>query len=692
MIIKRIKLENIRSYEEAEIEFPKGSILLSGDIGSGKSTILLALEFALFGLQPGFIRGSSLLRYNADSGSVELEFEIDGKNVVIKRTLERKKDNVAQGKRSSISINNKTEQLGPEELKARVLELMNYPPSMLKARTNLLFRFTLYTPQEEMKQILLEKADERINTLRKIFGIDKYKNIIFCSEIIISKLKEKIKILEAQILDIEQKKQEKNLHESKIAEEDEKINEITPHIKEIVSSVESCRKQLEQLNQKIKKLNDIKSELSSLKVLLKTTSEQKQKSSNDIKNLNKSMEGQQKEKYIEFKDIDFKSSISSFNVELNKHDKDRKNIIINSADYNFRKKSSEEIKQKIVSLVKCPTCMQYVPETHKNAILTNCDEEIKKCDDNLNILRKKEREIEEKIAHIKNEIEKLHEQEKEARALKLGAKMIEEQKKLRDNILQSIGEFEEKEESIKAKIILLEQEFSHLEKTESEYKNINEKLEEFREKEKHFEIKKAQHEKQIEYYKSRLYELINEIRIKEKIYQTIINMKKLNEWLATNFVNMIYSIEKAVMVTINKEFNMLFGKWFLMFVDNLNARVDEDFSPLIEQEGYEIDYESLSGGERTAAALSYRLALNQIISSLMSKLSTKNILILDEPTDGFSSEQLDKMRDIFQEIKAEQLILVSHESKIESFVDSVIKFAKKGNISFITPNYSAKTI
>ena len=51
MIIHSIKLHNIRSYLEEKIEFPKGSTLLSGDIGSGKSTILLAIEFALFGLK-----------------------------------------------------------------------------------------------------------------------------------------------------------------------------------------------------------------------------------------------------------------------------------------------------------------------------------------------------------------------------------------------------------------------------------------------------------------------------------------------------------------------------------------------------------------------------------------------------------------------------------------------------------------
>lgn len=70
MKIKRITLDNIRSYEHQEITFPEGSVLLSGDIGSGKTSILLGIEFALFGLQPGQ-KGSSILR----NGQVQEEWK-----------------------------------------------------------------------------------------------------------------------------------------------------------------------------------------------------------------------------------------------------------------------------------------------------------------------------------------------------------------------------------------------------------------------------------------------------------------------------------------------------------------------------------------------------------------------------------------------------------------------------------------
>src|SRR3990167_6630862 len=110
MIIKRVKLNNIRSYSEQEIIFPQGSILLAGNIGSGKSSILLAIDFALFGLQKGNISGASLLRNDANKGFVELEFSLDDKNIIINRSLKREGDKIIQDI-GYLSVNNKKESL-----------------------------------------------------------------------------------------------------------------------------------------------------------------------------------------------------------------------------------------------------------------------------------------------------------------------------------------------------------------------------------------------------------------------------------------------------------------------------------------------------------------------------------------------------------------------------------------------------
>ena len=136
---------------------------------------------------------------------------------------------------------------------------------------------------------------------------------------------------------------------------------------------------------------------------------------------------------------------------------------------------------------------------------------------------------------------------------------------------------------------------------------------------------------------------------------------------------------------LHSEFEDLFKKWFDIIIGNENIKVelDDEFTPLIAQEGFEMNYADLSGGEKTAVALAYRLSLNQVLNNIVGEVKTRDLLILDEPTDGFSTEQLDRVRLVLDELNMKQTIIVSHEDKIESFVDNVLKFRKINGVSEI---------
>lgn len=193
------------------------------------------------------------------------------------------------------------------------------------------------------------------------------------------------------------------------------------------------------------------------------------------------------------------------------------------------------------------------------------------------------------------------------------------------------------------------------------------------------EIRSAEKRKEVEMLKKQVEEIGLEIAQKEGIREQMAKLRNLQDWLEGKFLPLITLTETNVMITLRRDFSKIFNEWFSTLVsDSLSVRLDEDFTPVIVNQDYEIDYEFLSGGERTAVALAYRLALNKIINSMLSKLKTKDVIILDEPTDGFSEQQLDKMRDIFEQLEAKQIILVSHEQKIEGFVDSIIRIKKDG--------------
>ena len=121
MIVKKLKLENIRSYKSQVVEFPLGRTLFEGDIGSGKSTILMAIEFALFGL--GSEKPGSLLKAGATEGLVSIIFESGGKEYMVQRRLVKKRNSYVQDD-CVLRTGEERFQYSASEIKERVLEIL----------------------------------------------------------------------------------------------------------------------------------------------------------------------------------------------------------------------------------------------------------------------------------------------------------------------------------------------------------------------------------------------------------------------------------------------------------------------------------------------------------------------------------------------------------------------------------------
>ncbi|MDG6949921.1 MAG: SMC family ATPase, partial [Nitrososphaerota archaeon] len=172
MIVRELELTNIRSHAHSLIKFPLGKTLLEGDIGSGKSSVLMGIEFALFGL--GSDSGSSVLSLGKDSGEVRMAFEVDGSEYQITRRLQRKAGKVQQvdGELKSPS---ETLLLSPSELKEKVLETLEFNEAPDPKAQSWIYRYAVYTPQEEMKSILALVPEQRLQILRRAFRVEDYK-------------------------------------------------------------------------------------------------------------------------------------------------------------------------------------------------------------------------------------------------------------------------------------------------------------------------------------------------------------------------------------------------------------------------------------------------------------------------------------------------------------------------------------
>ncbi len=247
--LHNIKLENIRSYVSEQISFPDGKVLLWGNIGSGKSSILYAIDFVLFGLQRSELAGASLLRNGADEGSVELTFSLNDKEYILKRVLKRTKTGVVQDAGFIIRDGVKQDKTAIE-LKQIVLELLHYPKDLLTKNKILIYRYTVYTPQEEMKTILLGSKEERLDTLRKVFGVDKYKRVKENSRIIISELKDRKKTSEGATADLQEKILEKIKKEQEIAATEQQIQTLLPTLEDVQKRVTEKKEQIALLEEK----------------------------------------------------------------------------------------------------------------------------------------------------------------------------------------------------------------------------------------------------------------------------------------------------------------------------------------------------------------------------------------------------------------------------------------------------------
>jgi len=678
MLLKKIKLNNIRSYKEEEIEFPVGSTLLSGDIGSGKTSILLAIEFALFGLQPGQ-RGSSLLKNGENSGGVLIEFEVEGKKIIIERNLKRAKS-ISQDY-CMIDIDGEKKETSVTELKDKVLELLNYPKEFAK-KQNLLYKFTVYTPQEEMKQIILQDAETRTNTLRHVFGIDKYKIILENLSILLQKLREEKRIKQALTENLDQDKQDILSKENEL--ETKHYNLVSVE-KELFLKRENRKKIQEDMQEVSSKMDEKKvfeKEIEKTKMML---SHKKESISSNL-NLLKRIEDQIKElESLDFKEEKiFELEKQIINLKKEKKELNEKNLDVLSkiSSLNLKNQELESVKQKLKDLEICPTCLQDVESSYKANVSNKLDSDVfnnVKEIENFSINRKL---ISDNLDKLEYQINIKEREVQELKIIKMKVEDLIERKKRRQEILNSNYLLEKDVLLLDGQIKNLTSSFFDLKKYENIFEERKRQLDLAMNEERFAEIKVAEIKKEIEVFSAQIEEIKKRIVKIEDIKNELDKINHLEAWLNKKFSPMISFIEKNVMIKLKSEFSILFARWFSMLVaDNFSVKLRDDFTPVIEQEDYEIDYSYLSGGERTAVALAYRLALNQVINSLLSKIKTRDFVILDEPTDGFSETQLDKMREVLEQLNVAQLIIVSHEQKIEGFVENVIRFKKQEGIS-----------
>lgn len=665
MFLHELTLKNIRSYRETTVVFSPGVTLLAGDIGSGKTTILLALEFALFGLLRGKTSPAELLRHGAKEGSVTLTFEVQGKTVSITRALKRKSSTIAQLP-GIISIDGQDEELVATELKAKMLQLLGYPESLLSKSTNL-FRYTVYTPQEQVKQILYESTEERKDVIRKIFQIDSYQKVVQNAALYVVDARSRSDRFLGQVDDLQQ------LEEQLVSQKKE-ITSLADQLPVVQKKVELAKKEVEVA---LKKKESYTKELQAYEMQLKELELEKQKRLHHEQLIALTVKrstqlAREMQQFQELKKPEFSKDRLVKLLAKEKELREKQAKIVQRLGEIKGKFSL--FNDRIQHLEVCPTCKQKVTVEHKHAVSRLQAEQKQKLTESQEQFSEVQVKIREQLRLLEEKIALLRKEQQQAVVFETQQKqvlLVQKQYQEAQDQLTKLKQVTFPELKRPQKPLLDESIAKEIDRTQLFLQEQQSLLTSLLTRK--------------DLAATRLNELELVIKQKQALKTKATDLHVIKTWMQDLFVPLIKTIEKRVLLRVYHEFQSYFVHWFSQLVQDqeLQVRLDEEFTPLVQQHGFDTTIENLSGGEKTAVALAYRLALNKVLNDYFSTLHTKGLLILDEPTDGFSSEQVDRLREVFDELGVKQLILVSHEPRLESVADKVIRVQKQHQESML---------
>ncbi len=631
----------------------------------------MAIEFAFFGL--GSDSGSSVLKLGEDSGEVRMVFEVDGAGYEVTRRLTRKSGKVQQSD-GVLKTPMETLNLSPSELKEKVLEVLEFNEAPDPKAQSWIYRYAVYTPQEEMKNILALAPEQRLQILRRAFRVEDYKTAATNAEEAMRQIRLDASKLEGISEGVDElRKQVEMLQQDK-----EKHKEALTGFEAAVSKAEEEAQQLRAEKEKLQKkelgLQGTKSEREYYERLGSDASKDAGELRVDLEDV--------RGRILELDSAMRESAATrppstKTPSELKRKERAAETKVRELVGLKAALESKLSDYESIIRNGVCPVCDRPA-EAHdfeskrgrKESERRHVAEELESEERALAELRQWRERAEEyaaekkQLARQRTEKSRLKDEagRKEAALLKL-----EKRGAFAEATLQQIGA---QLEELKGVVEQGRKTGRALNQAEDSFRRAREDL--------------VRAKERLEAVQKRQTEIAIEIVAKEEASNKSGRLRERELWLGDYFVPTVKVIEKSVLATINQEFDSLFKRWFGMLVADPDKEVgvDEDFTPAVTQGGYEQDVRYLSGGERTSVALAYRLALN-ILAQRVSAGMKSSLLILDEPTDGFSKEQLGNVREVLDEVGCPQVIIVSHDKELESFADQIFRVVKAGSESSV---------
>jgi len=697
-MIHSIELIDFLAHHDTKLEFNNDATVFVGQNGAGKSSIIDAITFSLFGKHTRVLgsrrSNKSLIRRGTNKALVKIEFSANGKNykairqidskgALTAQFLEKKGDEffpVAEGERTQFgeSMTAEVEKvlgMSYEKLKIASIVQQGELNSIIKAKPKE-FKELLNTiigidrldvAVESMKEVLKEF---RKNTQKK-HGFDdtqiellqnrmnEFENEILDSKPKIEKLEQEKKTTEAEISQIEQEIEKDSVKELQLTELENQKEELVSYAKEVIKKIQK------EVMEEERKVNECKGCFS-----------------------------------IASKKEDIGSEISKLSVEL-------RTVMKDLDEYEKKKNHFEEQSEFANRLElrngKCPVCDSKVDHLNPLFQKEHVEEEIRDLDEKIVQLERKQSELENSIQDKTGEL-------KEAENADV---------KLKTHNISNETELEQIAETIKEKIKKIKEipitinsgQLLEASTVDSHAKMKYEKI---------LQIEKTTSGFDQEQFLAKKMELANNrqrLREIDREYGAVSNkIENAERQLGKNKISLdeLYKVRKYVTKLENIQKNVYgidgpvaksLRSWALEiisekaseYLEKLNTKIQrislsqktKDVNITCYARSTMLELESLSGGEQVSVALSLRLGMAHLLGS-----SNLNFMILDEPTTHLDSERrkslvevLSQLANIKDEDASMQFIIISHDAEIfeDSSVENIYKFESAIDGTIVSP-------
>ena len=692
-MIHSIELIDFLAHHDTKLDFSNDATVFVGQNGAGKSSIIDAITFSLFGAHTRK-NNKSLIRRGANKSLVKVDFSANGKNYRTVRQIDAKgtltaqfleKNGedfipIAEGERKQFgeSMTEEVEKvlgINFEKLKIASIVQQGELNSIIKAKPKE-FKELLNTiigidrldvAVESMKEVLKEFRkdiqtkhgfdDTQIELLEN--RMNEFQNEITNSKPMMKKLEEEKQVRETKIIQIEQEVEKDSVKEIQLRELEDQKEELLSYAKETIKKIQR------EVMEEERKVNECKGCFS-----------------------------------IVSKRGEIESRLFKLEEELQTISKE----LVESEKKKIRFEEQGEFANRLeLKDGKCPVCDSKVDHLNPLFQKEHLEEEIKTLDRKISQTKEKQVELEDSIEKINDELReaenadiklKTHNISTETELEQIAATIKEKVKKIKDiPITINSGQLLEAS-SIDAHAKMKYEKILQIEKTTSGFNQ-----EEFLLKKKDL-IQNRDRLRQIDQefgaISNRIENAEQQLERNRIILDELHNVRKYVIELE-NIQKNVYSIDGPVAKSLRSWALDIISEKASEYLEKLNTKIQRislsqktrDVNITCYARSTMLELESLSGGEQVSIALSLRLGMAHLLGA-----SNLNFMILDEPTTHLDSERrkalvgvLSQLASIRGEEASMQFIIISHDAEIfeDSSVENIYKFESAINGTLVNP-------